>query len=129
MSASVVISVGLERSVVVNMDNSNDNTINKTPHFVEWYGNQVVIHPSIDTLKFNKTIDSSDDFSNRNRNSRFNSFIERIRRSRNADYLVFLIRPSGFENFVYLKKYIMDNKIDLGYEAVDQNMEINVKID
>lgn len=128
MSASVIISVGLERSVVVNMDSSSKNTIDKTPYFVEWYGNQVVIHPSIDTLKFNKKIDSFEDISGQNSNPIFKSFIEKIRQNRNTDYLVFLVRPSGFNNFFYLKKYIIDKKIDLGYEAVDQNMEINVKM-
>jgi len=127
MTASVVISIGLKRSVVVKMEGFGSNSSTKKPHFVEWYGDRVIIHPSKDTLRFNSPITLIKDIPKSIKNTSLEKLIEKVKTNREKEYIIFLIRPSGFNNFWYIKRYIIDNKIDIGWEPVEQNFQLRIK--
>lgn len=127
MTASVVISIGLKRSVVVKMEGAGNSSNAKKPHFIEWYGDRIIIHPSKDTLLFNSPISMIDDIPQSIKNTPVEKLLTQIKANKEKSYIILLIRPTGFNNFRYFKRYIIDNGIDIGYEPIEQNFQIKIK--
>jgi hypothetical protein len=43
-----------------------------------------------------------------------------------AGYLVLLVRPSGFDNFIPLRNYLIRRGVDVGYEPIEQRYAVRV---
>ncbi len=59
------------------------------------------------------------------RGSEFQRILNCIARKGTDRYAVFLVRPSGFKNFVVLREYVISTGTAIGYEAVGQHWKIN----
>ena len=63
-----------------------------------------------------KEIDGSD----------FGKLIGRIKRSSDKDYVVLLVRPSGFRSLYEVRGYIESQGISMGYEPIKQEWKIRI---
>lgn len=106
----------------------------KVPVYIEWDGKEIVIHPernkvplyikpyklvggeSFDKIKVKIAAQIE--------RTLFEALLRCIQRQSNKKYLVVMVRPSGFENFLYLREFILQYGIDIGYEAMGQHWNL-----
>lgn len=102
-----------------------------SPEYVIWDGNGFISINRNDTAYITF---KEDDFENEIKFKRKidlqlkNTFAEylftKIKQNQNK-YLVILVRPSGFKKFLYMREYLIDSRIKIGYEAVGQYWVLN----
>ena len=93
----------------------------KTPILVEWDGTNAVIHLGNQTasvLVFSKGSSSM--------TSEFSAFVTELERKRKSDYVLFAVRPSGFENFQMLADEFRNKRVDIGYEPITQDRAVRL---
>lgn len=106
----------------------------KVPVYIEWDGKEIVIHPersrvplyikpyelvggeSFDKVKVKIAAQIE--------RTLFEGLLQCIQRQNNNKYLVVMVHPSGFENFLYLREFILQYGIDIGYEAIGQHWNL-----
>ena len=54
------------------------------------------------------------------------AFIDSIRKRANTDYLVFGVRPNGYQDFIKLRSKAELKKISVGYEPIDQIWQVRL---
>jgi hypothetical protein len=106
------------------------DTHGKTPIYMEWDGKTIVLHPAqyripvsikeyrlgdSDLTKVMHYLDLQIE------RSVFANLLQCLVEKRTEKYLVILVRPSGFKNFLYLREFLLHKGVDLGYEAVGQH--------
>lgn len=106
----------------------------KAPVYIEWDGKGITIHPSMNKIPLNiKTFQlvgstSFDkvkpEIAEQIERTLFEDLLRCIHRQSNTKYLVVLVRPSGFDNFLYLREFILQYGIDIGYEAIGQQWNL-----
>jgi len=101
-----------------------------SPIFIEWDGQKLVTHPSMSVLKLyiphfeldsNINIDKVVSEIGRQIDG---SYLQRVIKfalqSGGQRYFVVLVRPSGFDNFIYIREFILKQGLWLGYEPIGQ---------
>lgn len=107
----------------------------KEPLYVEWNGSALTIHPTGEKIPLNlapfNLLDSQEEVNRTNtrianaiRETPFADVLSCIEAHNNSRYVVFLIRPTGFDNFLHLREFILSKGMDIGYEAVGQHWNI-----
>lgn len=145
-------SLGPGRTISINVGGSNKESHHKMPTYIEWDGKAIVIHPErnrIPLLEINLSDKELKDLSantssteafisaaKRRQHSKimtqvertpFEDLLQRIHRKRDSEYLVIMIRPSGFDTLVSLRNFILEKGVDVGYEPIEQNWNLRVK--
>lgn len=102
---------------------------NKIPILVEWDGVTVVIqevkgHKNIALGREVRRWWNSDwQF----RNDEMRAFWNDMKKRSSTHYVLFAVRPSGFENFQVLASEFRNAKVSVGYEPVEQGKKIQIK--
>jgi hypothetical protein len=93
----------------------------KIPILLEWNGQSAVIHAE-DQSKLVQTFLDSD-----NKNTpELSSFLTAMMAKRKTHYVLFAVRPSGFENFQLLADQFREKKVDVGYEPIPQDKNVRL---
>ena len=105
----------------------------KTPHYIEWDGNTLLIHPGRETVRFREDFESIDTFSQTYEymereidGTPLEAMLQEIGESNGSDYIVLLVRPSGFSTLYEIRGYIESRGIALGYEPIMQGWNVRV---
>lgn len=134
LGAVVAISLGVGKSVVIIPESIDSTEVSKTPIFIEWNGSELIPHPGADTIRFARELkeittwtETYDYMDSCLAMTPTAHWLRGVCHDSSSQYLVILIRPSGFHNFKEIRGYIEKRLgIDLGYEPIDQNWVINV---
>lgn len=129
----VTVSLGVGKTISLVPDMKGTHRHQKKPTYVEWNGTDLIVHPSmqkvnidIDLKKF-KTYEEIYAYLDKIiEGSPMKAVLNNIIEHRDSNYLLVLVRPSGFSNFIILRGYIEDKKIDIGYEPIDQGWNIRI---
>jgi hypothetical protein len=149
-------SLGPGRTVLITPAPTRHDWHGKTAHYLEWDGESVVLHPSRERVPIDfSLIELSKDeiysellargfqgtdqtFWDRLREiwqgrlerqiagTPFDALLKTVFAKRAREYLVVLVRPSGFDTFLRLRNYVMQQGIDVGYEPVEQSFKIRI---
>jgi hypothetical protein len=93
----------------------------KIPILLEWDGQSAVIHAE-DQSKLVQTFLDSDD----KNTPELSSFLTAMVAKRKTHYVLFAVRPSGFENFQLVADQFREKKIDVGYEPIPQDKNVRL---
>ena len=105
---------------------------NKTPLLVEWDGESILIQKPTGSERIFLGRDKELWWSNANpkfEKAKLMQFINSIQSVENKKYVLFAIRPSGFENFQSLAAEFRVKGISIGYEPVEQGKRIKLILD
>ena len=132
---AVVVGFSLDKTGIVST-NAVLQSINEgnasSPIYVEWDGKQMITHPVMSRLEIDIP-----NFRFENSNTKGvlakiekqaeGTYFERVigfaQQSGGRRYVVVLVRPTGFDNFIYLREFLLAKGIALGYEPVGQYWE------
>jgi len=98
----------------------------KKPTYFEWDGSRIVLYPSRVEAVINRDLSSIQTWPETYRyldrrlgQSALESELSKIRNESDNRYVVFLVRPSGFESFSNLRAYFVTHLgLDIGYEPM-----------
>src|SRR5687768_9415867 len=93
----------------------------KIPILLEWDGQSAVIHAD-DRSKLVQTFLDSDD----KNTPELSTFLTAMMAKRKTHYVLFAVRPSGFENFQLLADQFREKKVDVGYEPIPQDKKVRL---
>ncbi len=104
----------------------------KLPVYIEWNGKTLLVHPTLKstpvtipaTVLGDNIEEFLADFEYEIRNTYFGRLLECVKIKRDRRYLVILIRPSGFDNFLLLREFLLAQGIDIGYEPLGQHWDL-----
>lgn len=153
----VAFSLGPGRSVLIDIEETIGGKHHKTPTYIEWDGKGITIHPERNSVPLDLSViqfsdeefeeiknSLGDNYSDeqlisavrRRRSGKimgqieqtlFEDLLQRIHREKDSEYLVIMVRPSGFDTFVALRNFILEQGLDVGYEPIDQNWNLRVR--
>jgi hypothetical protein len=90
----------------------------KQPRYIECKEDGVVIYPSQEFV-------SKNDLGKPN--SKLANFIEEIKKNKDKEYVIVAVRPNGIEVFQQVRDLIENEKIDIGYEPIEEGWTLKVK--
>jgi hypothetical protein len=122
----------------------------RTPAYVEYDGSGFIVHPSLDRVPLDlaRTALTDGEIARivRSRGDLWANFwravdakwlaqidgtsLEPLLRASldgSAPYVVVLVRPSGFGTFLPVRNFLMRQKVDVGYEPVEQGYKVRVR--
>lgn len=136
LGALATLALGAGRSVLLNIDDSMDSTVavhGKMPWYIEWDGSTLTAHPSKESLSFDEELNTIETFEETYayidtivEGSYFEDLFLGISVSGGQEYVVLLVRPSGFDSLYEIRGYIETWGIDLGYEPLMQSWGLRV---
>ena len=102
----------------------------KTPTWVEWDGSELALHPSMNRVRFDRdlrqipTWDETHAYIFANLGgTRVGAAVAAVGLDNENQYIIVLVRPSGFESFLEIRSYFEFLGIDVGYEPIDQQWQ------
>ena len=108
-----------EAVVVAETDeNTKGSNKTKTPFYIESRKDGFVLHPS---KEFAPRADFYD------KKSPLRKMIADIKRNRNEQYLIIILRPDGLEMFNKLRGLVQEEGIDIGYEPLEFGLELKIE--
>ncbi len=114
--SSQTFSGGKQVTIVAKADRGNNQV--KTPRYIECREDGVVVYPSREFVSAS-SLNSP--------NSGLLRLINEVKLNRNKEYIIVAVRPKGIGVFQKVREIIEREKIDIGYEPIDEDWEINVK--
>lgn len=90
----------------------------KQPRYIESKEDGVIIYPSKEFVPKNKLNDN---------NSKLLQFISEVKKNSNKEYIIVAIRPKGIEVFQKVRELIEKEKIDIGYEPIEEGWTLKIK--
>ncbi len=134
LSTLSTISLGIGKSVVIIPELQNGKSHNKKPIYIEWDGYNMVLHPSKETITFPINIQKIDNYKNvyeyinvKIKSTLFEILFDDLAINKEKKYIILLVRPSGFENFRDIRGYFENRKIDIGYEPIEQKLNLRIR--
>ena len=61
------------------------------------------------------------------KSTEFETLFNDLSRNKEKKYIILLVRPSGFDNFRDIRGYIENKGIDIGYEPIDQLLNLRIR--
>jgi hypothetical protein len=134
--AGSIVSLSLQTTGIT-ITNADVETIRgdsqKTPLYIEWTGYGIMIYPSRmhvpiamppagNTARDIARIEQ--DLAVQIRQSHFGPVLECLRQYNQTRYLVALVRPSGFESFLFFRDLVIALGVDIGYEPIGEHWGI-----
>lgn len=113
----VAQATGSTKKVNIIANNSNSIHQSKTPRYIECQSDGVIIHPSKKFIPINDINQT---------NSAFGMFLSEVK-AQKIEYLIVAVRPDGVEIFQEIRELIESEGIDIGYEPIDQDWELQIK--
>jgi len=139
LGALATLALGVGRTVLLNVgEKASEVSVTtavhlKTPHFIEWDGSSLIAHPEKQSAQFDQDIRSIDTFEQTYEymqqaisGTPLESLLQQIGESKGRDYVVLLVRPSGFPSLYEVRGFIESRGIALGYEPIMQGWNVRV---
>jgi len=102
----------------------------RTPIWLEWDGTRLGMLPSGDAVTFDRALNEIPTWestfayvSSVLSGSRLGSTIAQVGLDPHNRYVVLIVRPSGFDSLLEIRRYIEFLGIDVGYEPIDQRWQ------
>lgn len=129
----VAVSLGVGKTISLVPDMKGTHRHQKKPTYTEWNGTDLILHPSLQKVCFDIDLKKFETFKEGYayldkiiEGSPIEAVLNNIIEHRDSNYLFVFVRPSGFHNFIMIRGYIEDKKIDIGYEPIDQGWNIRI---
>ncbi|WP_373480447.1 hypothetical protein [Geminocystis sp.] len=106
-----------EVTIIAKTDGKGINQ-KKQPRYIECKEDGVVIYPSQEFIPKNKLSNSD---------SKLLNFIANIRANKDKEYVIVAVRPKGIEVFQQVRDLIEKEKIDIGYEPIEEGWTLKVQ--
>ena len=100
------------------------------PVYVEWDGEFLTVHPEMKKTYLKlpnyslnvpaKVEDVLRRVGDELADSHFNELLACVQSNVAERYVVFLVRPNGFNNFIFLREYLIERGLSMGYEPIGQ---------
>jgi hypothetical protein len=149
MGAVTAFALGPARTVRVAISTPTESR-DRTPAYIEYDGTGFTLHPSLDRVPFDltRTVLTDREIWNvvrgpgklwdkywRAVDAKFLAQIEgtalapRLRKDADGrpPYVVVLVRPSGFDSFIPVRNFLLRQKVDVGYEPIEQTYKVRVR--
>lgn len=130
LGALATLALGVGRSVLLDVDDSMDSSIALhagKPRYFEWDGATLTAHPGGESVRFESDLTGIETFGETYayieegiRESALQPILQAIGESAEREYVVLLVRPSGFESLYEIRGYMESRGLDIGYEPVMQ---------
>jgi len=131
LATVATVSLGADMAVEVLMDAGISlGAQRKTPTWVEWDGSELALYPSMDRVRFDRdlreipTWDETYAYVSATLGgTRVGAAVAAVGLDNENQYIIVLIRPSGFASFLEVRSYFEFLGIDVGYEPIDQHWQ------
>ena len=107
-----------QQEVKILVKTENGKNLSKFPRYIECQEDGVIIHPS-------QTFVSQTEL-NRN-GSAFKNLLNQMSRNREREYLIVAVRPNGIKVFQEVRELIEKEKIDIGYEPINNDWKLKLE--
>lgn len=138
--AALALGVGKSVTIIVDGGDGRENRIastisahGKIPHFFEWDGFRLTALPGLESVTFKEDISGIETFEETYTyieaeidSSDIADLVQVIGESKESDYVVLLVRTSGFSTLYEVRGYFELKGISLGYEPVMQGWHLRV---
>lgn len=133
-SASIVLSLGIDKNTFYFF--SKDNKDDKTPKFLEWNGENLIIHPSLDTLILNEDMNKIKTWKRTynyiqnqiDGKTSHKMLFSELKENNDSLFTYVFVRQAGFDNFKNINGFIQRRiKVDIGYELILNEEKIKIK--
>ena len=102
--------------------------------FLDWDGHRLVLHPAGAAVDFNQPIEDIENWNDTYafiddaiKGTAIEQAIQRVITHKDSEFVILLIRPSGFANVREICGYIQKHhELDLGYEPVNQQWRVDI---
>ena len=112
LSSVATISLGVGKSITVVPGVPETANHSKSPTYVEWTGTELVLLPSKETVRFERELSDIRTYEETYTHidkvltgSRVENLFNEIRANHDTEYIIVLLRPSGFHNFAEIRGY------------------------
>jgi len=126
----VVISIGIGKAVVFVPEAGDSRRVDKSPVYLEWTGNSLILYPEKLVLEIDRDLRRIRSWEATYRyldqameGTAFAAVLENVKSAEADSYLIIVVRPDGFRNFIELKGYFQEHGIDIGYEPIEAGTE------
>ncbi len=136
LGAVATLTLGVGKSALILLPDGMDGTSGiheKVPHYIEWDGSSLIVHPGKESVRFEEDVREIDTFEKTYAymdmvisGSSLDKLIHNIGQSNGNDYVVLLVRPSGFKSLYEVRGYLESKGVRLGYEPVGQGWSLRV---
>ena len=131
LATVATVNLGADKAVEVLVDAGIAlGTQRQTPTWVEWDGSELVLHPSMSRVRFDRdlreipTWDETYAYMSATLGgTRLGAAVAEVGLDNENQYIVVLVRPSGFASFLELRTYLEFLGIDVGYEPIEQQWQ------
>jgi biopolymer transport protein ExbD len=89
----------------------------KQPRYLECTKDGVIIYPTQEFVAKNDL---------KNKDSKLLNFISEVKKNNKREYVILAIRPQGIEVFHEVRSLIEKEKIDLGYEPIEEGWTLKI---
>ena len=128
----VVITLGIGKAIVFVPAGDDSSRIDRDPAYIEWTGRELIMHPDQISVRMDRDIgqmrswEASYRYLNRIiGETPLEALLTEVQEPESDRYLIIVIRPDGFRNFLQIKGYFQQRNIDIGYEPIDANVEFD----
>jgi hypothetical protein len=101
--------------------------------YLEWTGTDIVAHPSRDATRLGRDLraietwrETFEYLDSALEGTTADRLIENVAGSSGKQYIIVLVRPSGFQSFIGLRGYIESKGIEIGYEPIEQDWTVRM---
>ena len=108
-----------EAVVIAQVDkNSQGSNTSKSPLYIECRKDGFILHPQ---KEFAPRADLYDE------KSPLRKTIAELKKSKDEQYLIVILRPDGLEMFEKIRELVVDEGIDIGYEPLEYGLELKIE--
>lgn len=111
-----VFSNSREITIIADLEDGQNRT--KTPRYIECRKDGVLLHPSQIFVP---------DYQLNAYNSSLSQLLAELRQNRDKEYLIVAVRPDGIEVFKQVRRLVEEQRIDIGYEPIDQGWKLKIE--
>ena len=132
MSTIAVVSLGKGKSLKIVAEGLRGEH-DKLPHYLVWDGISLIMLEKKDTVLLDIDIKKFKTYKELNfviaekiADSQIGKLFQEVKQHSKTEYIVIIVRASGFDSFTWLHKYIKSEGIDIGYEPMDNESKIKL---
>ncbi len=132
----VTLSLGIDKPVDIGIITPYGSAQGRQPVYIEWNGKQLILYPqktavAIPLKKILKRVRSYLQLYANIGKKIYGTVVEkvltRVKNNTDSEYILILVRPSGFRSFKLIKGFFEHNKMAIGYEPVNQLWQLRIK--
>ena len=128
----VVITLGIGKAIVFVPAGDDSTRIDRDPAYIEWTGRELIMHPDGVHVRLDRDIGQMRSWEATYRylnraivDTPLEELLTEVQSPDSNRYLIIVVRPDGFRNFLQIKGYFQQRNVDIGYEPIDANVEFD----